>query len=124
MKSDEKMRWDKRRTGRTIKMLAAAFAKAFHGERVVVVLEDMDKFDYCLGPLKDMGITRISVANHMVMVGNGHGSGTICFTWLGAEPLVPGTFEVKGWHPDNVFWDHEAVRRLHNHILMRFHEYD
>jgi hypothetical protein len=38
--------------------------------------------------------------------------------------MIMEGFQVRGVHAENVFWDHEAVRKKYNQIIQRFHEYD
>lgn len=113
-------RWDKRRSGRTRGMLAAAMRQCFGGRCVYVVVHDVGgMFNYCVPILQDMGATRIR--NQDKIVEFGHGC-ELCF--ISSEGPTINGFELGGTHPDNVFWDHEAVRRKFNHIIQRFHEYD
>lgn len=124
MRSDKMRRWDNRRSGRTTRMLAAAFARAYAGNRVAVVIPEPTMFKYCAPILRDLGVTRISEQNHLAMVGSGTGAGVIYFVNYNSEEIVSGTFGVKDFHPDNVFWDHESVRRACNRIIEEYHRYD
>lgn len=121
MISDNKMRWDKRRSGRTRGMLAAAMRQCFAGRHVYIVVHDLGSmFNYCVPILQDMGATRIR--NQDKIVEFGHGCELI-FIGLDNNKVGP-MFAIEGVHDENVFWDHEAVRRKFNHVIRRFHEYD
>jgi hypothetical protein len=114
-------RWDKRRSGRTTKMLAAAMRRCFDGRHVYVVLPNTSMLEYCIDILEDMGATRIRPVTKIVEFGSGC---ELHLITLNSQAIAPHSFELKGIHDENVFWDHEAVRQRNNHILQRYHEYD
>lgn len=117
---DNRLRWDKRRSGRTTKMLAAAMRRCFSGRHVYVVVGTDGMFNYCVNILRDMGATKVFHSMRCVEFGEGC---RIYFIGL-KNALITSDFELRGIHDDNVFWDHDAVRQRYNQILQRFHEYD
>lgn len=122
MISDNRTRWDKRRSGRTRSMLAHAMRQCFAGRHVYVVVADLGAmFKYCVPILQDMGATRIRNMDKIVEFGSGC---ELHFIPTDHPRLNSHDFTMEGVHDENVFWDHEAVRRRYNHILQRFHEYD
>ena len=115
-------RWDKRRSGRTTKMLAHAMRKCFHDHHAHVVIANSAEFNYLAGILADMGATRINRSHLSAEFGAGC---VIQFhVWNPDRDIFGHDFDLKGIHPECVFWDHEAVRRKHNQIIQRYHEYD
>lgn len=101
-------------------MLASAMRRCFDGRTVFVVLPSLGMFNYCLPILAAMGSTRTRHNQHSVEFGVG------CeIRFLGLESSMLGSsFDVRGVHAENTFWDHEAVRQRYNHIIQRYHEYD
>jgi hypothetical protein len=101
-------------------MLAAAMRQCFGQRQVYVVVSGVkNMFDYCSPILQDMGATRLHPSRQMAEFG----SGCEMFFISYEAPTIVG-FELMGVHQENVFWDHEAVRRKYNQIIQRFHEYD
>jgi hypothetical protein len=105
-------------------MLAAAMRQCFGGRHVYVVISNKETFSYCVPILQDMGATRIHTANKIVEFGSGCEMHFKVWDANASGHVFGGGFELRGIHQENVFWDHEAVRRKYNQIIQRFHEYD
>lgn len=104
-------------------MLAAAMRKCFDGGRSYVVLP-RGLFDYIVPILRDMGATTINKSQYVASFGS---DAKIQFLFLsndGRNLINPEFLEVKGVSPEYVFWDHEAIRQAHNHVIRKYHEYD
>jgi len=101
-------------------MLAAAMRQCFGGRHVYVVIPSAQFFSYCVPILQDMGATRV---RHNAMTMEFGVGCEIHFLELTNSMIMEG-FQVRGVHAENVFWDHEAVRKKYNQIIQRFHEYD
>lgn len=111
---------DNRRSGRTTRMLAAALAKVYNGGTAVVVVP-RGAFDYCVPILRDLGATYIHKWQRYAEFGKGS---KIEIRVIGDPTVKSEYFEVEGFRPEYVFWDHEAVRQAHNQVIQRYHEYD
>lgn len=121
-------RWDinHRRTGRTTRMLAEAFRRAFHGDTVVVVApgtRPQDFMAYCIPILMDMGACKVNRPCSRVDVGYGPKAGAIFFRTRNDELFDRETLTFRGMR-GMVLFDHEAVRQMFNRALEMYHEWD
>lgn len=115
-----RVKGDNRLTGRTTRMLAAAVACALENGHAYVIIP-RGLWQYCEPILKDFGATSVNHSRYTAHFG----SDTIYFFNQHSDIVKKdGSFEVRGIKSELVFWDHEAIRQCHNHIIMRYHEYD
>lgn len=112
---------DNRRSGRTTRMLAAAFRRAFDGNHVFVVMHDGYVTDYMIAILRDLGVAGWDRRTGSGRIGAGS---SVTLIPMHSNKVDTATLLLDGVAEENVFWDHEAVRRAHNRILSKYHEWD
>lgn len=121
-------RWDinHRRTGRTTRMLAEAFRRAYNGETVTILAPGTGPtgfFEYCIPILMDMGACKANRACVRVDVGYGPKAGRIFFRTRNDELFDRETMTFRGT-PGTVLYDHEAIRQMFQRCLEMYHEWD
>jgi len=121
-------RWDinHRRTGRTTRMLAAAFRAAYNGETVTILAPGTGPtafMAYCVPILMDMGACKVNKQTHRVDVGYGPKAGRIFFRTRNDELFDSETMTFRGT-PGVFMFDHEAIRQMFNRALEMYHGWD
>lgn len=111
---------DNRQSGRTTKMLAAAMRHCYDGSPSFVVLP-RGLWEYCVPILRDLGATYIGQAPRVADFGKGS---RIQFITIDNGAVIGKDLALRGIKEEHVFWDHEAIRQLHNRAIGKYHEYD
>lgn len=116
-------KYDRRQSGRTTKCLMAACKRAAATRsQVVYVMPSIDVARFSASLLAKIDPTgRYDATNYIFKLGGG---GEVCLITI-SRPAVKGPdLSVKGYGVEAVFFDHEAVRLLHNKVISEFHKYD
>lgn len=109
----------KRGTGRTTRMLNAAFRRAFHGARVAVVIPNHHFQQYCMMHLRDLGAKPQGRTGMIVP-----GEGVITFYLPDSNPVIMPALRVEGYREEDTFFDHETVYRQFRHVVDEYQKYD
>lgn len=114
-------KYDKRQSGRTHRMVVAAFRRAYLGKSVYVVVANKQILNYVAPMLKELG-AKIHGNTFSASVGEGPKKGTIYF--LSRSNAEVCGLCVKGVAPEDVFFDHEYVHDSYEKVLAEYHKYD
>ena len=109
----------KRGTGRTRRMVAEAFRKAYDGNRVVIVVSSLHELPH-IGPMiQDLGADKSGPAGFKVGA-----NGIITVLPMSAHGVRVEVCQVEGWRKDNAFFDHDVIYKFYQRIIDDYQRYD
>lgn len=121
------LKYDKRGSGRTTKMLRDVLLNACKGKYCIVITasgsHSLNIIDNLTRLAAEIGIEFARTRDAKVYIGKEGGS--VSFVPITSSEVNPNAMNVIGSHPDcETYVDHYAVMSRHQHVLDAFHRWD